>query len=246
MVLNLKWSSGDCHVGISHRLELLDPGLERDAVEACEEVLEQADDPHRISPVRPGGKGGDVSEEDSRLRIVLRDALLAMLEPCRNGSRDRVHEELIRAGLRRTATQICEPQQHEHDRERKDDIHRPAEHAEGVRAFPEGVARPWVEHDHDEHADQKRREPGERSAGTQRQDRVGGHEERPYQPRAGSGDSPTDDVGRWHENGAGGDQADEVSVETVGRRQHHEIADAEGGEPDREQIAGRLTLGLDR
>ena len=50
----------------------------------------------------------------------------------------------------------------------------------------------------------------------------------------------------WHEHRASGDQADEVPVESVRRRQHAEIGDAEEGEPEPEQIADRLTLGLDR
>ena len=165
MVIDLERGAGDRHVGIAHRLELLDPELDRHSVEAREEVFEQGDDSDGIGPVRPWGKAGHVGEEDGRLRIVLRDALLAVLEPCRDGSRDRIHEELVRAGFRRAATEIGEAQQHEYDRERNHDIHRPAEHAEGVRAFAEGVAGPWVEHHHDQHADQERSEPGKRSAG---------------------------------------------------------------------------------
>ncbi len=95
-----------------------------------------------------------------------------MLEAGGDRGRDGVREELVDPGLGDAAAQVGIAQEHEHDRERQQHIHRPAHNAEKVWALAEHRPRPWIRDRHGKHADQEGGKPRHGPSWPQRQDRV--------------------------------------------------------------------------
>jgi len=77
------------HVRIANRLDLLDPVLEGESIEAAEQIVEERDDARRIGSLGPRREADDVREHDGRLRVRLGDPFFAVPKACRDRGRDR-------------------------------------------------------------------------------------------------------------------------------------------------------------
>ena len=227
--------AGDHHVGITDGLDLLEPMLPGQPVEAGEQLVEDLHHPPWFLGLCERREVDHVAEEHGHVGTVVCNQLLPRLEPL--GDRDRQHVEQQRIGLRFGLDPFTVDVGHQpggHQR-RADQVDRQQQPGEVVRdgglLAQNRVESHAADHQHDD-GDERRTS----RAGTEQQDRAQRCDEAPGQVRAGGDRSAQRDHTAGDDEQPGDDHGCHGRLDATGAAQvdhqthdHHGLQHREDG-----------------
>src|SRR5207247_3990650 len=116
MVLARFRCTGDDQVGVTDRLDLLEPVPLRERIEAAEDLVQNVDDPCGCLSRREGSELHHVREEDRHFIVVVSDDALSLLEALGDRARQNIEKKGVGLGL--GAHSLAVDEEHEPHRDR--------------------------------------------------------------------------------------------------------------------------------